>query len=203
MMQRLAAPLRWAVIAGLLAVRSNALAVPPATGASAADHLADTLAAHQAVAQTPTGSTVKAPTKDRSATVSVLDVAAKLALLVLAVYGVAYGLKVAQQSGFPIRAMSHGATTRRLRAVEELPLRAGVALHLIEVDAQPLVVATAPGGVVSVVMEAAAEAAPDTDAAAPAPAGAETAAGMSFLRDDADWQTRRDALIRALSSSTT
>jgi hypothetical protein len=206
MAQQLCMVLRWAVIVALLAVRGNALAAPPAAGASAAERLADGLAAHQATTDTP-GTTAtpadKSPAADKSGTVSMLDVAAKLALLVLAVYGIAYGLKIAQRSGFSFRPASQAAPQRRLRSVEELALRAGVALHLVEVDGQALVVATAPGGVVSVVMEAAAEPVPQPEEAPQPTDTPEFSAGFRALRDDADWQTRRDTLIRALSTQTT
>jgi len=197
--------LRCAVIAGLVAVRSNALGAPPTAGSSAADRLADSLVEHQETSNSAGALTMKAPPKDRdkSTTVSVLDVAAKLALLVLAVYGIAYGLRIAQRSGLCLGSAMRSADARRLKAIEELPLRAGVALHLVEVDGQSLVVATAPGGMVSVVMEAGSAATAETEPAPAPQPQTELSGGMSILRNDADWQARRDALIRALSSQTT
>jgi len=195
--------LRLAVIFGLLVTRGNALAGPQKSTVPDAERLADGIVAQQADSETPGAPAVRDKPSAKAGTVSVLDVAAKLALLVLAVYGISYGLKIAQRSGLAIRPGAQASPQRRLRAVEELPLRAGVALHLVEVDGQRLVVATAPGGVVSVVMETGSESPASVEAAGAAPPEAGLAGGMSVLREDADWQARRDTLIRALSSQAT
>lgn len=203
MTEHLHVALRLAVIVALLAIRGNALAAPQKGTVPDAERLADGIATQQADSETPGAPAVRDKPSAKAGTVSVLDVAAKLALLVLAVYGISYGLKVAQRSGFTVRSATHAAAQRRLRAVEELPLRAGVALHLVEVDGQTLVVATAPGGVVSVVMETGSEPAASVEGAAATPPEPGLVGGMSLLREDADWQARRDTLIRALSSRAT
>ncbi len=161
----------------------------------------------QAPAQTQAPATKAASTSgDAPVSLSLLDVAAKLALLVLAVYGATWGLKLARTKGWHFPRAREGEPAGRLVACEDLMLRGGACLHIVEVDRHPVLLATHASGQVSLLLDLSppapvtAPAREATPAKEPrAPGVDEGADSASALRLDGEWEERRDALIRALA----
>lgn len=170
-----------------------------------ADALADDIALTQVppepVAEQGAGATLEGP---RS--LALLDVGARLALLVIAVYAVAWAVKLLQRSGLRLVSTGGGHETPRLQACGDLPLRGGACLHIIQVDGRAALVATGPSGQVSMLLDitgAGGQALQD-DAAGPAAVREmqeNDDADPSALRLDEDWRRRRDSLIRALQGA--
>ena len=215
-------PLEWytAVIVGLCL----AGAVVPATAQGVdADQLADEIALTEiepaTTEQGPANAATKGKKADGPLAVSVLDIGAKLALLVLLVYGASLGVKQLQKSGFRLgRPAGSGATEGgRIRQCADLALRGGATLHLVEVDRCPVLLATHGTGDVSLILDlrqtsASApgrEPVPHTTASvqpsapqAIAPQGSRDKTEprtAPILQQDSEWTQRRDALIRALT----
>lgn len=143
------------------------------------------------------------------ARVSVLDIVAKLALVVLAVYGFAWGAKQVQRHGVGMSRALAPSGGDRLRRCAHLPLRDGASLHMIEVDRRPLLVATHRSGEVSLLLDLGPSEPPPTLCPGPTPETAPSTTPESTevlaaatLRDERDWERRREALIRALSQRT-
>lgn len=170
-----------------------------------ADALADDIALTQ-VPPEPGGEPSPAASLHGPRRLAILDVGARLALLVIAVYAVAWAVKLVQRSGLRLASTGGAHETPRLQACGDLPLRGGACLHIIEVDGRAALVATGPSGQVSMLLDITAENghAPPTSATQPAAVrepreGDE--ADVSALRLDEDWRQRREALIRALQGA--
>lgn len=174
-----------------------------------AEELADNLVSGQQAAQTQDASDrPRTKAEAEPAKVSLLDVGAKLALLVLVVYGVAWGMKTLQSQGIRLPHSIPPRETRRLSRVAEMALGGGAVLHVIEIDGRSVLVAKHAGGEVSLLMdldEKGASVPPPKTADAllpPAPSyeTSTSAIPVSLAHEqETDWATRRDALIRALS----
>lgn len=137
---------------------------------------------------------------------AVLDVGARLALLIIAVYAVAWAVKLLQRSGGRLVSTGGGHETARLQACGDLPLRGGACLHIIEVDGRAALVATTASGQVSMLLDITGPNghAPQESAARPAAVREieqDDDPDDSGLRLDEDWRQRRDALIRALQGA--
>lgn len=140
------------------------------------------------------------------ARVSMLDIAAKLALLVLAAYGLAWGAKIVQRSGFRLPHATPDEAGDRLQRCADLSLSGGASLHIIEVDSRPLLLATHGGGDVSLLLDLGSPAdagEPAAETSGPArresPEDESDSRTLSALKQDDEWQQRRDSLIRALT----
>ena len=138
--------------------------------------------------------------------VTLLDVAAKLSAMVLLVYGVAYAIGVGRRKGWRVKFPSSAPANSRLALCCELPLRGGAALHIVEVDDHPLLLATHGTGDVSLLLDLAPPQPPAEEASPQAlPRTAYTAAdsiapgGAAGQFADIAWEDRRDALIQALT----
>lgn len=187
---------------GALAALLLAIALPPAFAQSAtAQDLADQIAVTQLG---PDPAKASEPLSGESAEpvpVSVLDILTKLALLVLAVYGVAWGLNAAKRNGFRLGNLTPTSQNTRLRECECLRLGSTGFLYLVEVDRRSILLAGNPAGDLSLVLDLSAanrpnEPARETREQSPD----ETPMGLdSDLQADLDWAERRDALIRALA----
>lgn len=157
------------------------------------------LGAGSSPAPQPLGASASEPVN-----VSMLDILTKLALLVLGVYGIAWGVNAARRSGFRLGGVAPAAQNMRLRECECLRLGSTGSLHLVEVDRRPVLVASSPTGEVSLVLDLAAASQPaPTPQPEPAPAPElqdDVALRLeSDLQADRDWAERRDSLIRALA----
>lgn len=135
---------------------------------------------------------------------SVLDVLTRLALLVLAVYGAAWGIGAARKSGLRLGRTALACQNVRLRECERLALSPSVSLHVIEVDHRPIIIASSGGGEVRLLLDLGQSACVEEPSAQPQrpglPAPTSSPERLSFsVRDDAEWQERRDALIRSLA----
>ena len=187
------------------------IAAPLEAQLSGADSLADEIA----LTELGPGSAEDAPPEaERELTaagpvqVSILDIAAKLAVLVLLVYAVAWGAKYAQRGGFRLARAAMPNENRRLRQCADLALRGGATLHIIAVDEHPLLIATHGAGEVSLLLDLRqGDAAPEDDPALRMSPESERglqasdSRAASALRLDNEWEQRRDSLIRALQSA--
>jgi len=191
---------------------------------SSADQLADEIATSELSPSASHGSTPVSAGKDPAGPmgVSVLDIGAKLALLVLLVYGVAMGVKQLQKSGFRIgrSGVPAGTETGRIRQCADLQLRGGATLHLVEVDRNPVLLATHGTGDVSLILDLRTTAATQpakeplyqttpavqpripTTIAPPVARDDSEPRTAPVLQQDSEWTQRRDALIRALTERT-
>lgn len=191
---------------------------------SSADQLADEIATSELAPSTAQKAAPAPQAKDPAGPmgVSVLDIGAKLALLVLLVYGVALGVKQLQKSGFRLgrSGAPAGTETGRIRQCADLQLRGGATLHLVEVDRNPVLLATHGTGDISLILdlrqtaatqparEPLYQAAPAVQPRVPTTIAPPVARDDSeprtapALQQDSEWTQRRDALIRALTERT-
>jgi len=194
----MSSPFRTGTLATLLLV----IALPPAFSQSAtAQDLADEIAVTQLG---PDPAQPSEPLSGESAgpvPVSVLDILTKLALLVLAVYGVAWGVNIARRNGFRLGSLTPASQNTRLRECECLRLGATGTLYLVEVDRRSVLVAGSPAGDLSLVLDlSAANRQPEPARETREQAPDDTPVPFdSDLQADLDWAERRDALIRALA----
>ncbi len=215
-------PPKWyaAVIVGMCLAGA---AVPATAQGMDADQLADEIALTElepaTTGEVSAHATAGSGKAEGPLAVSVLDIGAKLALLVLLVYGASLGVKQLQKSGFRLgRSAGVGATEGgRIRQCADLALRGGATLHLVEVDRCPVLLATHGTGDVSLILDlrqthgsapvrepvphAAASVQPSAPPAiAPAASRDKTEPRTApILQQDSEWTQRRDALIRALT----
>ena len=146
------------------------------------------------------------PAGDGPLSVSILDIAAKLAALVLLVYAAAWGIKAGRAKGWRLQTVGAAPGDERLAVLSELPLRGGSTLHIVEADGRSVLLATQAAGGVSLLLDLTPPPAPsEPEAERPARGKPFTIIGSveptttSTLQTDASWEERRDALIRALA----
>lgn len=178
----------------------TALAAAPAVAQTSADRLADQIVQ----AQSPGPASAEAPTASSPGPrpVSALDVVTKLSALVVIVYALTWGLRLAQRrgllQGLPAAQALPGS---RLQRIADLPLRAGSSLHLVEADGRRLLVAFSSSGQVSLLDLASPPSAPAQASGSATPASEDpfNPRALAALKQDDDWEQRRESLIRALS----
>ena len=184
-------------------------AAPIGAQATDADNLADEIVLTEITPDpAPAGAAIAPPAQASTGpmTVSVLDVIGKLALLVLGVYGITWGLRFVQRNGIRTGREPDAAPESRLRPCGSLKLAGGTTLHMVQVDEQAILVATSSGGDASLMLNLNVNS-EDTHQDAKAASGtpsrpdrdssrSQTASGM---RQDGDWEHRRESLIRALA----
>ncbi len=198
------------VVGGLIALLVSAATEAAVAQETQADALAGEIICGEVSSATSPDVPPVAPsdiTASGPVRLSVLDVLAKLAALVLAVYGIAWGIKALQSRGLPFTLRGPGAETERLRDCARLPLNRGATLHVISVDDRAVLLSTNASGDVALLLDLNSTPPLETGPETPEPSGHRDLFGATQtesrlaadLRQDSDWETRRDTLIRALA----
>ncbi len=218
------APVAWRILSGAVVALCTCLALPLEAQVANAESLADEIALTELTPGTvakPTPAarpangtrTPREAPADKSVAgpvrVSALDIGAKLALLVLVVYGIAWGVKLGQRGGWRLARAAVPTSDGRLRHCGNLALRGGASLHVIEVDGAPVLIATQSSGEVSLLLELRRETMPGAEPVTLTPPARQESPladpidmhAVSALRLDSEWEQRRDSLIRALQGA--